>query len=56
VSKPDPTATAPQKKPVAVAPTAPPAGTEKLLSCHSVFAHVIGCVHCSFVFGPVGPL
>jgi hypothetical protein len=52
----DPAATAPQKNPVAVPPRAVPAGTVKLLSRHSSFAQVIGSVHWSFVFGPVGPL
>lgn len=56
MTKLDPTATAPQKNPVAVVPTDPPAGTVELLSCHAEFAHVIGFVHWSFVFGPVGPL
>ena len=56
VSRPDPAATAPQKKSVAVPPSADPAGTVKLLSRHSSRAQAIGCLHCVFVLGPVGPL
>ena len=52
----DPAATAPQKKSVAPVPTEVPSGTVKLESRQEVSAHEIGAVHCSFVFGPVGPL
>src|SRR5690349_3815542 len=57
VSRVDPVATAPQKKPVAaVCPLKNPIGTVKLLSRQVFFAQLIGCVHCGFVLGPVGPL
>jgi hypothetical protein len=56
VSRLDPVATAPQKKSVAVDPTADPAGTAKLASRQLSSAQAIGSVHCAFVFGPVGPL
>src|ERR1700751_4739076 len=56
VSRLDPVPTTPQKNPVAVPPARVPIGTVKLLSRQSLFAHVIGCVHCGFVLGPVGPL
>jgi hypothetical protein len=56
VNRLDPVATAPQKKPVAVEPTEPPAGTMKLVSRKCSLAQAIGWVHCCFVLGPVGPL
>src|SRR5262249_1701975 len=56
VSTVEPDATATQKKSVAVDPSTWPAGTVKLVSRHALSAHVIGCHHCAFVLGPVGPL
>ena len=56
VSTLEPVATAPQKKSVTPFPTVPdPAGTVNAVSRQLVSAHVIGSVHCCFVFGPVGP-
>ena len=42
--------------PVADVPSAPLAGTSKLLARQYSSDHVIGLVHWSFSFGPVGPL
>ena len=56
VSRLDPVPTTPQKNPVAPPPAKVPIGTVKLLSRQSLFAQVIGCLHWSFVLGPVGPL
>ena len=52
----DPAATAPQKKSVALVPTPPLAGTEKLASRQLSAAHVNGSVHWVLSLGPVGPL
>jgi hypothetical protein len=51
----EPVATAPQKKSVARVPPIPPPGTAKLCERQSC-DQVIGSVHWSFRFGPVGPL
>ena len=52
VSMLEPVATTPQKNSVAFRPAIVPIGTVKLLSRQSLSAQVIGCLHCSFVFGP----
>jgi hypothetical protein len=55
VSTLEPHATEPQKKSVADPFSDEPAGTTNAESRHDSSAHVIGSVHCDFVFGPVGP-
>jgi hypothetical protein len=52
----EPFATAAQKKEVALGPSNVVPGTAVLLLRHVSSAHVIGSVHCDFMFGPVGPL
>jgi hypothetical protein len=46
--------TAVQKNFVAVGPSERPPASAKLFERQVPFAHVSGCVHSSFVFGPVG--
>ena len=52
----DPPSTAPQKKSVALVPTAPPPGTVKLVLLQLSLAQVNGFVHRCARFGPTGPL
>ena len=47
---------APQKKSVALVPSAPPTGTAKLRSRRFSCAQVIGFVQRLFRLGPTGPL
>src|SRR4051794_11018750 len=52
----EPDATPLQKKCVALVPKAVPPGTGKLSSRQELCSQVNGSDHCSFSFGPVGPL